>query len=316
MVELDSGVTWERLTSHQHEDVDFLHVIYDVGGSSAPDERLMRHPVASTATCSRALGVQLGFERRARAGRLDRVRLDAAASTGTSATSRSTGSGSSSAATAPSAPLVGASPERDLEPVVGVRLVVERLDLLVAGGPGTARWPPSGPFVSRYHSAAVARGLGLELGEQPPTDPGPRVDDATHMRLSSVGASRWAEARRSRPARLGGWPRASGPGAGATRRRRRRCSPRIEPLREAPVELGEVLAQNRARGSAGSTPDLDHRRRQGRSASRIASTRRSRCATRQFEEGSGGSSLRWSSSARSLTPPAVNAPSAPGGPAR
>ena len=35
VIDLASGVRWERLTSHQHEDVDFLHVIYDVGGSSA-----------------------------------------------------------------------------------------------------------------------------------------------------------------------------------------------------------------------------------------------------------------------------------------
>ena len=32
VVELASGVSWERLTSHEHEDVDFLHVTYDVGG--------------------------------------------------------------------------------------------------------------------------------------------------------------------------------------------------------------------------------------------------------------------------------------------
>jgi transcriptional regulator with XRE-family HTH domain len=64
VVELDSGVTWERLTSHQHEDVDFLHVIYDVGGSSAPDERLMRHPGREYGyVISGRLGVQLGFER-------------------------------------------------------------------------------------------------------------------------------------------------------------------------------------------------------------------------------------------------------------
>src|SRR4029453_4719986 len=42
-VALASGVRWERLTSHEHEDVDFLHVTYDVGGSSSPDSRLMRH---------------------------------------------------------------------------------------------------------------------------------------------------------------------------------------------------------------------------------------------------------------------------------
>lgn len=64
VIELDSGVTWERLTSHQHENVDFLHVIYDVGGSSAPDERLMRHPGREYGhVLSGRLGVQLGFER-------------------------------------------------------------------------------------------------------------------------------------------------------------------------------------------------------------------------------------------------------------
>lgn len=64
VVELDSGVIWERLTSHEHEDVDFLHVIYDVGGSSASDERLMRHPGREYGyIVSGRLGVQLGFER-------------------------------------------------------------------------------------------------------------------------------------------------------------------------------------------------------------------------------------------------------------
>jgi transcriptional regulator with XRE-family HTH domain len=64
VVELDSGVVWERLTSHEHEDVDFLHVIYDVGGSSASDERLMRHPGREYGyVLAGRLGVQLGFER-------------------------------------------------------------------------------------------------------------------------------------------------------------------------------------------------------------------------------------------------------------
>lgn len=63
VVDLASGVRWERLTSHQHEDVDFLHVIYDVGGSSAPDERLMRHPGREYGfVISGSLGVKLGFE--------------------------------------------------------------------------------------------------------------------------------------------------------------------------------------------------------------------------------------------------------------
>jgi transcriptional regulator with XRE-family HTH domain len=64
VIELGSGVRWERLTSHEQEDVDFLHVTYDVGGSSAPDDRLMRHEGREYGfVMSGRLGVQLGFER-------------------------------------------------------------------------------------------------------------------------------------------------------------------------------------------------------------------------------------------------------------
>ncbi len=102
VVELASGVIWERLTSHEHEDVDFLHVIYDVGGSSSPDERLMRHPGASTATCSRggwasssgSSGTSSGPATRSRSTRPPRT------DSGTSATRPCTGSGSSSDVTA------------------------------------------------------------------------------------------------------------------------------------------------------------------------------------------------------------------------
>lgn len=63
VIELDSGVRWERLTSHEREDVDFLHVIYDVGGSSASDKRLMRHSGREYGfVISGRLGVRLGFE--------------------------------------------------------------------------------------------------------------------------------------------------------------------------------------------------------------------------------------------------------------
>jgi transcriptional regulator with XRE-family HTH domain len=63
VIDLDSGVRWERLTSHQHEDVDFLHVIYDIGGSSAGDNMMMRHPGREYGyVLSGHLGVQLGFE--------------------------------------------------------------------------------------------------------------------------------------------------------------------------------------------------------------------------------------------------------------
>lgn len=62
-LDLASGVRWERLTSDD-EDVDFLHVIYDVGGSSSPDDRLMRHPGREYGyIISGRLGVQLTFER-------------------------------------------------------------------------------------------------------------------------------------------------------------------------------------------------------------------------------------------------------------
>jgi transcriptional regulator with XRE-family HTH domain len=63
VIDLDSGVRWERLTSHQHENVDFLHVVYDVGGSSASDERMMRHPGREYGVVLEGrLGVRLGFD--------------------------------------------------------------------------------------------------------------------------------------------------------------------------------------------------------------------------------------------------------------
>jgi transcriptional regulator with XRE-family HTH domain len=63
VIELASGVRWERLTGHD-EHVDFLHVVYDVGGSSSPDERLMRHAGREYGyVISGRLGVQIGFQR-------------------------------------------------------------------------------------------------------------------------------------------------------------------------------------------------------------------------------------------------------------
>jgi transcriptional regulator with XRE-family HTH domain len=63
VIELDSGVRWERLTGDD-ENVDFLYVVYDVGGSSSADERLMRHQGKEYGyVISGRLGVQVGFER-------------------------------------------------------------------------------------------------------------------------------------------------------------------------------------------------------------------------------------------------------------
>jgi transcriptional regulator with XRE-family HTH domain/quercetin dioxygenase-like cupin family protein len=43
-IELRTGVRWERLTADPDPEVDFLYVVYEVGGSSSPDDTLMRHP--------------------------------------------------------------------------------------------------------------------------------------------------------------------------------------------------------------------------------------------------------------------------------
>lgn len=42
-IELGTGVRWERLTALSDPEVDFLYVTYEVGGSSSPDDTLMRH---------------------------------------------------------------------------------------------------------------------------------------------------------------------------------------------------------------------------------------------------------------------------------
>jgi transcriptional regulator with XRE-family HTH domain len=65
VIDLASGVRWERLTSHQHETVDFLHVVYEVGGSSSPDDKLMRHAGREYGyVISGTLNVQIGFSER------------------------------------------------------------------------------------------------------------------------------------------------------------------------------------------------------------------------------------------------------------
>lgn len=64
VIELDSGVRWERLTSDHDEEVDFLYVTYDVGGSSSADGTLMRHPGREYGhLISGRLGVQIRFKK-------------------------------------------------------------------------------------------------------------------------------------------------------------------------------------------------------------------------------------------------------------
>jgi transcriptional regulator with XRE-family HTH domain len=63
VIDLDSGVRWERMTSHRHEDVDFLHVVYDVGGSSSSDGGTIQHPGREFGVVIEGrLGVRLGSE--------------------------------------------------------------------------------------------------------------------------------------------------------------------------------------------------------------------------------------------------------------
>lgn len=63
VIELDSGVRWGELTASSEDGVDFLHATYEVGGSSTPDESLMRHHGREYGyVMAGTLGIQMGFE--------------------------------------------------------------------------------------------------------------------------------------------------------------------------------------------------------------------------------------------------------------
>lgn len=63
VIELASGVTWEDLIVETEDDVDFLLATYEVGGSSTPDQSLMRHHGREYGfVVSGTLGVQIGFQ--------------------------------------------------------------------------------------------------------------------------------------------------------------------------------------------------------------------------------------------------------------
>ena len=63
VIDLDSGVRWEELTSETEPGVDFLEAIYEVGGASTPDESLMRHHGREYGyVVSGTLGVRIGFQ--------------------------------------------------------------------------------------------------------------------------------------------------------------------------------------------------------------------------------------------------------------
>jgi len=62
-IHLAGGVTWERLTPNPNDKVEFLHVIYDVGSESCPEDSLLRHGGKEYASVlSGHLGIKIGFE--------------------------------------------------------------------------------------------------------------------------------------------------------------------------------------------------------------------------------------------------------------
>jgi transcriptional regulator with XRE-family HTH domain len=62
-IRLAGGVQWERLTPEPEEQVEFIHVTYEVGAASSPGDALLRHGGREYAyILSGRLGLQLRFE--------------------------------------------------------------------------------------------------------------------------------------------------------------------------------------------------------------------------------------------------------------
>jgi transcriptional regulator with XRE-family HTH domain len=62
-LELQSGVRWERLTAWNDRDIEFLLAIYEVGGASSSDGKLVRHSGREFGlVLSGSLGVTVGFD--------------------------------------------------------------------------------------------------------------------------------------------------------------------------------------------------------------------------------------------------------------
>ena len=63
VINLASGVRWERLTRERDADVEFLYVVYPVGAESCPEDALTTHGGREYGyVSSGTLGVQVGFE--------------------------------------------------------------------------------------------------------------------------------------------------------------------------------------------------------------------------------------------------------------
>ncbi|MFZ0342816.1 MAG: helix-turn-helix domain-containing protein [Gaiellaceae bacterium] len=63
ILNLDSGVRWERLTPHSERDVEFLYVVYPVGAESCSEDALVTHGGREYGhVSSGTLGVRVGFD--------------------------------------------------------------------------------------------------------------------------------------------------------------------------------------------------------------------------------------------------------------
>lgn len=63
ILNLASGVRWERLTPHNDPEVEFLHVVYPVGAESCSDDALLTHCGREYGyVSSGTLGVRVGFD--------------------------------------------------------------------------------------------------------------------------------------------------------------------------------------------------------------------------------------------------------------
>jgi mannose-6-phosphate isomerase-like protein (cupin superfamily) len=63
VVNLASGVRWERLTPHSDPEVEFLSVVYPVGAESCPEDALVTHRGREYGyVSSGTLGVRVGFD--------------------------------------------------------------------------------------------------------------------------------------------------------------------------------------------------------------------------------------------------------------
>ena len=62
VIRLASGVRWELLTAAPDDELEFLYVVYDVGGESCPEDSMMQHGGKEYAyLLSGRLGVKIGF---------------------------------------------------------------------------------------------------------------------------------------------------------------------------------------------------------------------------------------------------------------